>query len=246
MAKESGLGDRFYLGGFGLSGDTQTLKEITGTVGALDVTDITQSANQRIHGMRTAAMSWVSFFNTTAGRAHDALSDLLTTDQVMTYGHGVVLGNPAASMIGKQINYDGNRGNDGSLLFSVDGQSSNGAGIEWGVQLTPGIRTDTTATNGTGVDQTVVSTAFGWVAHLHVTAFTGTSATVTVQDSADNVTFANLTGGAFTAATVSTAQRLDSASGATVRRYVRAITTGTFSSVSFMVNFTRNEVAAVY
>jgi hypothetical protein len=247
MAKESGLGDRFYVGGVDLSGDTQTLREINGSVGVLDVTDITRLANERIHGERSGVMNFSSFFNPSLGRAHPTLSVLPTSDVVVTYGHGVILGNPAASLVAKQLNYDGNRGDDGSLIFTVDTQSTAGLSLMWGVQLTPGIKTDVAATNGTGVDLTTVSTAFGWTANLHVFSITGTSVTVTLQDSADNATFANLASGAFTAAAVAGGQHLDSPTPTSVvRRYVRAITTGTFSNAQFMVNFTRNDVAAVY
>jgi hypothetical protein len=191
-------------------------------------------------------MSWVSFFDTAIGRAHPTLSPLQYTDVVLTYAHGAVAGNPAASMVSRQPNYDGNRGNDGSMLFNVDA-IADGNGLSWGVQLTPGLRTDAGPVSpATGLDLTTVSTAFGWTAHLHVTAVVGTSVTVTLQDSADNSTFANLTGGVFPAETGPDGQRLQSPSATgIVRRYVRAITTGTFSSATFLVNFTRNDALAV-
>jgi hypothetical protein len=71
--------------------------------------------------------------------------------------------------------------------------------------------------------------------------------TIKVQDSADNVTFADITG--LTFATVNagstSAQRLATANNATIRRYVRAISTGTFNPGSFAVGFTRNPIAGV-
>jgi hypothetical protein len=80
-----------------------------------------------------------------------------------------------------------------------------------------------------------------------VFAVTGTSVTVTLQDSADNVTFANITGGAFTAATGITAQRLASPGATdTVRRYVRAITTGTFTVGNFNLMFVRNATVVTF
>jgi len=73
-------------------------------------------------------------------------------------------------------------------------------------------------------------------------AFTGTSVTATIQDSADNSTFATLTGGLrFTAATAAGVQRLQGGRTATVRRYLRVATTGTFSSATFSVVFVRNK-----
>jgi hypothetical protein len=108
--------------------------------------------------------------------------------------------------------------------------------------LTPFRKVDTTATNSTAVDYgaAAASVSFGWTAYLHVFAFTGTSVTVTLQDSADNSSFTALTGGAFTAATGRTKQQLISSSAtATVRRYVRVATSGTFTNADFAVNFVR-------
>src|SRR5206468_9254935 len=121
-------------------------------------------------------------------------------------------------------NYDGTRGQDGSLTFGVSAVGE-GFALEWGTQVSAGKQTDGAPANGTGVDQTTVSTAFGWQAYAHVTALTGTNVVLTLQDSADNISFANLTGGAFTSVTaVPNFQRLQSP-GATdvVRRYVRVV-----------------------
>ncbi len=91
-----------------------------------------------------------------------------------------------------------------------------------------------------------LQTAWGAQAYLQVTAFTGTSVTVAVQDSADNASFAAVTGLTFTAVTAAPAtQRLATANTATIRRYLRIVTTGTFSSATFAVAFNRNPVAGV-
>jgi hypothetical protein len=92
------------------------------------------------------------------------------------------------------------------------------------------------------------TTAFGAQAYLQVTAFTGTDVTVTLQDSADNSSWANIASGAFAQTTAAiTTQRLALTNTATVRRYLRAITTtvGGFTSVTFGVMFNRNPIAGV-
>ena len=79
--------------------------------------------------------------------------------------------------------------------------------------------------------------------------FTGTDATVTIQDSADNVTFADVTGLTFTQITTApTSERLATASGATVRRYLRAVTstTGGFTSLTFAVVLVKNATAVAF
>jgi hypothetical protein len=245
MPKSTGLGDQLYVAGFDLSGDIGSIASIGGGNKPLELTGIDKSAYERAGGVRDGSLEFTAFFNPDTGQAHPTLSALPTADQIVSYFRGTILGNGGASMIGKQIGYDPTRNEDGSLTFKTQAQA-NGFGLEWGRMLTAGKRTDSAPTNGTGVDFTTVSTSFGWQAYLHVFAFAGTSVTVTLQDSADDLSYANLTGGAFTAATGVTSQRLAGAAGATVRRYLRAITSGTFSNAVFAVLFARNDVSTVF
>jgi hypothetical protein len=249
MAKQSGLGDALYIAGFDASGDIQQLGRIGGGPALLNFTGINKSAYERKGGLRDGAFEMTTFFNsdTVTPATHQKLSALPRTDVILTYGRGTTLGDPAASLVGKQANYDPNRGDDGMLTFGVSAQA-NGYGIEWGRQLTAGMRTDTAATNGTGID-TTASANFGGQAYLQVAAFTGTDVTVKIQDSADNVSFSDVAGLAFTQITGAAplAERIAVANTTTIRRYVRAatVTTGGFTSLTFAVNFIKNEIAGV-
>lgn len=249
MSKTSGLGDNFYYGGYDLSGDINSLSSISGSMAPIDVTGINKFAFERIGGMRDGKVEFTSYFNVdsvTFLGAHNVFSALPTSDEVMTYARGTTLGNDAACMVAKQLNYDGTRGTDGSVTFAV-GTQANGYGLEWGVQLTAGLRTDTVATTGTGVD-TAASASFGGQAYLQVTAFTGTDVTVKIQDSADNVTFADVTSFAFAQTTAAhTTQRIALGNTATIRRYVRAttVTSGGFSSATFSVVMVKNASAGI-
>ena len=249
MAKTSGLGDNLYINGFDLSGDIGSLSRIGGGTAVIDVTGIDKSAMERLGGERDGAIVFTAFFNTAAGQAHQVLASLPTSDVAVQYCRGTTLGNAAACMTAKQIGYDPTRAAGGALTIAVNAQA-NGYGLEWGTQLTAGKRSDTTATSpATGVDLTTVSTAFGWQAYLQVFSFAGTSVTVTLQDSSDNATFGAFGGGggAFGAATGITTQRMVSPGATdTVQRYVRAITTGTFTQATFAVVFVRNQTAVVF
>lgn len=241
MSKQGGMGDNLYVAGYDVSGDIGSLSRIGGGPALKEVTGIDKSAYERQGLVRDGAIEYLAWFNPSTDQAHDRLSLLPTTDVVMQYARGTTLGNEAAVMVAKQVNYDPTRGNDGSLSFGVSALA-NGYGLQWGKQLTAGKRTDTTATNGSSID-TVASASFGAQAFLQVFAFTGTSVTVTVQDSADNSSFAAVTGLAFTAATGITTQRLATANNATIRRYLRVATTGTFSNAVFAVVVVKNEIA---
>lgn len=239
MAKTSGLGQRFFVGGFDLSGDTGSASRIGGGPAPSEITGIDKSAYERVGLLRTGSIEWSSWFNPT--NAHPVLSALPYTDVILSWLTGTALGDPAASLVGKEIDYAPERGQDASMAIACVAMS-NGFGIEWGNTLTAGLRTDTTATNGTGVD-TLASVSFGGQAYLNLTAFTGTSVVVKIQDSADNATFADVTGFTFTTATGATSERLQLGATATLRRYLRVITTGTFSSASFVVNVVKNQTA---
>jgi hypothetical protein len=247
MAKQSGLGDRLFVAGYNLSGDIGSIGRIGGGPATLDVTGIDKEAPERLGGVRDGGIEFSAFFNDAAGQAHPRLKLLPTADQIVTYCRGTTLGNPGAALVGKQINYDPTRGQDGSLTIAVQALA-NGYGLEWGRQGTAGIRTDTGATNGSSIDDGAAS-AFGLQAYLHVFAFTGTSVTVKIQESSDNGgadAWADVVGGAFTAATGITSERIATASNLAVERYLRVVTTGTFSDAQFHVLIVRNTTSVVF
>lgn len=237
MAKSSGIGDNLYISGYDLSGDVGAASAIRAGVTLLDTTAIDKAAMERIQGIEDGEITFAAFFNDALNQEHAALKALgAGADRYVMYLHGTTLGNPAAFLTAKQVGYDGTRGNDGSLGFTIQCLSSAGYGLEWGRNLTAGVRTDTSATNGTAYDNGAASSA-GLTAQLQVFSFTGTSVTVKLQESSDNAgdAYTDVTGGGFTAATGRTAQRIATASGLAVERYLRVVTTGTFSSAVFAV-----------
>lgn len=247
MAKQSGLGDNLFVQGFDISGDVGSLSAIGGGFAPLDVTAINKSAVERIPGLRDGRMEFVSFFNdaplvTGSGDTgvHIVLDNLPRTDVICTYTRGTALGAPAASLTAKQVDYAPTRAADGSFTFQTT-MSANGYGIEWGELITVSVETETAAATGTGVDFTA-GTSFGLQAYLQVTEFVGTSATVTLQHSTDDVTYSAITGGAFsTISTTTTAERIQTARDATINRYVRYVVSGTFTTLSFNVNVIKNQ-----
>ena len=246
MAKQGGLGDNLFVAGFDVSGDINSLGRIGGGPAALPATDITKLGHARMGGQRDGALEFTSYFNPSASQAHSRFKLLPTTDVIVTYCRGTLLGSPAAAQVGKQVNYDGTRGEDGSFTFEVQALP-NGFGIEWGRQLTAGKRTDGAPANGTGVDF-AASSAFGLQAYLHVFAFAGTSVTVKIQESSDNgagAAYADVVGGSFVAASAVGAQRIATAA-ISVERWLRVVTTGTFSNAVFAVAVVRNLTAVSF
>lgn len=240
MAKSSGLGANLYVGTTDVSGDIGSVSAISGGNSPIDVTGIDKSAHERIGGKRDGNLAYMAYYNPSG--AHPVFSALPRTDVIVTFAHGTTVGRAAASMVSKQIDYPGNRNDDGSYTFAITAQA-NGFGLEWGRTLTTGIQTMTGAANGTSID-TLASAAFGGQGYLHVTAFTGTDATIKIQDSADNSSFADVTSFTFGSVTGVVAKRIAIGNTATVRRYVRVAvtTTGGFTSMSFAVNVVKNTI----
>jgi hypothetical protein len=246
MPKESGVGiDALYVDGYDLSGDVGAVQVIAQRRALQDVTGLSSSAIERIGLLQDGEIGFNSFYNAAALQEHVALSVPGTGDHIVAYLHGSTVGtSPAAGLVGKQVDYPPQRGQDGSLAISLQ-YLANGSGVDWGDMLTTGKQTFGAAGVGTAFDYTTASTAFGAVAYLQVMAFTGTSVTVAVQDSVDSTpgNFSNITGLAFTAATGRTSQRLATATTATIRRWVRLNLTGTFSNAVIAVVFRKFDLA---
>lgn len=244
MAKSSGLGANLYIDGVDVSGDTGSVNRISKSVAVLPVTGIDKSAPERIAGKLDGSIEAQFWFN--PARAHPVLEDVPTSDSLLSYFHRASLDSAVANLVSKRHTYDGNRGEDGSLTFNVEALA-NAWWLDWGKSLTAGQRTDGAAANGTGVDF-AASTAFGLQLYVHLFAFTGTSVTIKLQESSDNAgdAYADVTG-ATTGALTTAPQGLRVATGRTltVERYLRVVTTGTFSNAIFAVSAVKNRTSLV-
>lgn len=244
MAKRHGLGMRLYVGGYDVSGDINAFGGINGGPAALGFTDITQLANARLGGKRDGGTQFTSFFDDATDQSHDVFGALPTAN---VHAMGLVdtlIGSSAFWLQAKQIGYEPTRDAEGMLTMEVDLQSTD-HGLEWGEMLTAGRRTESAATDGTALDGGA-ATAFGWQAALQVFALASGTPTIKIMDSADNSTFADLSGGGFGTIAARTGVRIAAATPtAALRRYVRVSTTGTFSGLDFAVAITRNEFVSV-
>src|SRR5205814_1461266 len=245
MAKASGLGDQLYVDGNDLGGDINSLNAIRGGNSPLMMTDITQLANARLGGKRDGEFTCTSYFDPAALRSHASFSALPTTDRLASYGHGVVAGNAITNLIAKQINYDGNRADDGSFLLGVNAQS-NSFGLEWCQQLTAGKLTQGAAGNVAGLDLGSASPgSFGGQLYYHLFAFAGTSVTLKIQHSNDNGSgdpYADVAGWTTTALVAAPASGRIAVTGLAIKQWLRVVSVGTFTNAQFLVSAVRNPV----
>lgn len=256
MAKQNGLRQEFYVSGYDVSGDTQSISRIGGGPAVLEFTSIRDQAFDRKGGQFSGQIQASTYFNPGTldwasplldTGSHELFRAMSSADQLVTFFD--IQSGCAASLVAKEGNYEGTRAADGAFTFALDAMSTGGIPLEWGRALTSGIVTDTSASQKTSVDFGA-GTSFGAQAFLQVFDFSGTDCTVAIQSSSDNGAgdaFANVTGLIFSSVTSGpTSERVATAAGASIERYLRVATTGTFSSISFAVMVVKNEIARAY
>jgi hypothetical protein len=90
VAKQSGIGDNFYIGGYDLSGDVSVVDQVSGGVALITVTGIKSYAAERIGGLRDGNLQFTTFFNY-AGSASAPSFPASATPVSNTYGVPVVV-----------------------------------------------------------------------------------------------------------------------------------------------------------
>lgn len=239
MAKTSGVPDYLFYSGYDISGDVGSITRIGAPRASLPATGINSAGGkERIQGLSDGEIAFHSYFNDADDQEHEVLKAFATTEYVM-YCRGATLGNPCAMLVALQMNYDWNRGTDGSLLATIQalGKGTD-APLEWGTQITAGKITHSSAASSTG-EVTAVSTA-GAAMMLEIFSLASGTPTVLLEDSSDTTTGADGTWATlktFTIQTAQTAERL--AVAGTVNKGVRATTTGTFSNLVFAIGMRR-------
>ena len=244
--KSNGLGSLFFVDGYDISGDVASVDRISASNTPFDVTAINGSAHERIFGLNDGEMAFTHFFNDAAAQEHVVLkAKAAGADRVVTYFKGSAIGNMAASLVAKQMNYDWSRNADGSLMGQVQ-CLANTTTLDYCEQLTAGKRTDASATNGASLDGGAATT-IGLVAYIQVFALTSGSPTVKIQESSDDAVgdpYADVTGGTFGVVAANTAARIVTSLTLPVERYLRVVTTGTFSGLTFAVCASRYPVVS--
>ncbi len=197
----------------------------------------------------TLKASGYSAFNATGitgGTTHAALTAAIgSNNHFAALCFPDVVGSPAAAGYGivNDFKYESATNNVTDASFDF----TDNDGLDWATVLHAGTTVETAAGNGgttTGKYDSGASSALGGVIYLMVLSETGTSITVKLQDSPDNITYTDVASGAFSAVTAANAgsftgcQRLVLPA-ATINRYVRAAWTGTFNPCQFLMLFKR-------
>lgn len=217
--------------------------DISVDVDTADTTTFTSTWKTALPGTVGSKLEFGGFYDPTSSTLPDSIGDDFSlTAGVLTYA-------PAGALaIGDPVRL----ASVASTAYAEASPVGGIVGIKWAVMVsgTVGVgqtlhilSEDTNTTTGAEKDDSAATTT-GWTAHLHVTAVDGGSWVIKIQDAAVSNTYSDLSGGAFTAATGATSQRLVGASGATLRQYVRYVATRTGGSagdgITFALFYARN------
>jgi len=240
MAKVSALNTRIYMTGTDLSGDASSLDGVGYSNNVLDVSTLDSGAPKRIIGSVNGSLSVSAWFDAAANRVHAVMTansgKVPTTDQILLIPTGAAVGSDSYHIVGKLANYDVSMPEGGTAPVAVSATvESSTYAPQMGKMLTAHDDTHSSATNGDAVDNSA-SSANGGNAVLQVFSLASGTATVKVQHSANNSTWADLV--TFTAVT-DKASEYKAVTG-TVNRYLRVASTGTFSNLVLAVDFARD------
>jgi hypothetical protein len=208
----------------------------TRAIQAVNTTTFGRDDKVYIAGIEEGSISIQGLWDGSADVVDEELDAAIGAESVITVApQGLAtVGNRTIMLKGENVSYQ-IRGTVTDAVRIVAGGTADG-GVRFGVLLQP-LEAETTTFDGTSVNNGA-SSAFGGVGHIHVTAFSGTNATVKIQDSPNDSAWADLI--TFTSITGVVTERL-SVSG-TVDQYVRfAITTDNFTSMTIACSFARNK-----
>ncbi len=219
-----GKNAKVLIGAYDLS---TSFKEFSGST-QIDMAETSAFGNTYktyIQGLGDATISLSGMWDAATGGIDDVLGSLVGatgTLPVSIYPSGYGIGKRAFGIGANESSYEVTGSIGDVVSVSTEFQSTVNTGGKSGVGLFPGTGIVATA-NQTSVDNLVATTGGGY-ALLHVPANTWDDfVDITIEDSADNVTFATI--GTFTQLTAGLESSEYIAISGTIRRYVRAVIT---------------------
>ena len=238
MAKVSGLNVRLYVEGKDMSGSANALDGAGYSQALLETTPLNEAAATRITGLADGSISVNGYFDTTDDAPWAENSGKLpSADVVVLTALNSAVGDPSVGMNAKEADWNVSR-SSGSAVSVSSTFTGNGMGGEFGQMLTAHDDTHSSAGAGTVADSGAASTA-GGAGYMQIISLSSGTPTVKIQHAtsssgsySDLVTFTATGTGS-----VPSAERVE-VSG-TVNRYLKVVTTGTFSNAKIAVAFAR-------
>ena len=229
-----GKGAGVWLAQFDLSGDF-TGYNFGKSNQNVDITTMGLDDRVFLAGTRGGNISVQGIFDSAVDKSDEEIQNTDGTTTVITASPtaAAAIGDRAHMVFGIIEDYQPRSSITDAVRFSAGFQSN--AGAFTGIILHHNNQESSTG-NHTGVSSlAAAASANGAVAFLHVTEFNGTDATITIEDAATEPTYGSLV--AFTQVTGLTSERVTVAG--EVLRFARVALSGTFTTITFVVSFSR-------
>ena len=189
-----------------------------------------------IQSIETATASLGGFWDGGSDAVDEELQAIIgsaSATPLSIYQGGDTAGNKVVLLNSRIQNYT----IDSSVADAV-GVSATFTGDNFGNGKSLYALTNTSATANTTAVDFGASSSLGGQAQLHCTAHSSANISVKIQSSADNSSFADVSGFSFTAISGTTSERIATTN--TVNRYVRLAITVTSGSATFSVGYAHN------
>ena len=236
MAYSHGSDAAIHVNGYNLG---PFLNSVTpaATADTAEVSTFGDNAKEYIGGLVDATVSAEGFFSGATGESDAILNAALGVSGTLwsVFPQGDTLGNIGYGMSCIHTTYDAPANMTDAVRVSVSAQVSGGR--ERG-KSHHALSAETAAGNSATIDNGA-SSALGGVSYVHVTAFSGTSITPKIQHSTDDSVWADLITHAAVSAANSKERKTTAALTTTVNRYTRGAWTGTFTTETFSLLFSR-------
>ncbi len=251
-ARLTGLNQRLYFDGFDASGDVGSIDNCDITRGQMDDTALNNVGLRRLLLLADLNLSYTAFYNpgVLGGTApfgpdagiHAKLATLPTTPRYSQWLlEGPYLGAAVLQFAAKQVTGPSyRRQQSGAMTAPVGFMNSEGFATEFGVMLTDGGKqTFASAGNGTSLDNGAGTTKglAAVINHFSVTSVAGV--TYLIQHSTDNSSWTTLLTFTTVPVTATAGYGERKVVTGTVNRYLRVLTTGTFTNAIAAVSVRR-------
>ncbi len=224
-----------FVAEFDLSGDfTQYTPSFS--VATSDITTMGNTAHIYLAGTTTATLSIQGVFNSATNKSDAEFTAALGNELVVTASPtaAAAIGDDAHMVNGFVEGYQPRSPGNDAVRFSM---SMQGTAVGAGGTILHHNNQESSIGDHTGVSSVAAAaSANGAVGHLHVTEFSGTDATITIEDAATEPTYGSLV--AFTQVTGLTSEKVEVTG--EVLRFARVALTGTFTTITFVVGFARH------
>ena len=233
------LFDKFDLSTYFTSATTSAMAE------AVETTTFGSASKTYAVGMKDGTVSLEGLWAGDVLGVDETLATAIaaTTKKIITVGsEGAAIGRRAQLVNTDETSYEIKTAVADMVTISAQAQASGTVGGLNGGVLLAAQQSVTATVNNTSVDNSA-SSLNGGVGHLHVTANTRNgAATIKIQHSANNSTWADLIVFTATTSSTTTSERIEVAAGTTVNRYLRTIVSafaGSSGSATITVGFAR-------